>query len=119
MNNNNKDSFLESCVEKGLKIYPHEKVIGKDNLNRTIEQIISGITEKRALYNRVVWLKNEKTIYYNLADEAGRIIRITADDTNGKEGWNIVDGNDLIIFKRYNDDNKKQQVVPSKDYDPN
>jgi hypothetical protein len=31
----------------------------------------------------------------------------------------IIDGNDLIIFKRYNDDNKKQQVVPSNDYDPN
>jgi hypothetical protein len=116
--NNNNDSFLESCVEKGLKIYPHEKVIGKDNLNRTIEQIISGITEKRALYNRVVWLKKENTIYYNLANEIGQIIRITP-DPNGKQGWNIVDGNDLIIFKRYNDDNKKQQVVPSKDYDPN
>jgi hypothetical protein len=119
MNNNNSDSFLESCVEKGLKIYPHEKVIGKDNLNRTIEQIISGITEKRALYNRVVWLKNKNTIYYNLANEAGQIIRITADDANHKESWDIVDGNDLIIFKRYNDNNnKKQQIVPSKNYDP-
>jgi hypothetical protein len=117
--NNNSDRFLESCVEKGLKIYPHEKVIGKDNLNRTIEQILSGVTEKRALYNRVVWLKNENTIYYNLANEAGQIIRITAhDDANGKEGWDIADGNDLIIFKQYNDNNKKQHVVPSKNYDP-
>lgn len=90
----------------------HEKVISNGELDNAREQVRAQASETRYLGNRLVWDRKADTIYLNLADKEGRVVKITPDkDGNGFE---IVKNSDVLLFKRLPE--SKTQVVPSKNF---
>jgi hypothetical protein len=95
--------FLQDCEKVQLKIYPHEKIIGKEHLNNSIQQLKATVTERRPLYLRSFY--ENGVLRYDLMDEEWKYVEI-----GGKEGIRIREGS-YRYFKRY--DNNHAQVAPA------
>lgn len=89
---------------------------GEATSSDTIKNAISGLSGEALfgkqrqvcpLHNRVAWLDN--AIYYDLSDDAWRVVKITP------EGWEIVE-KPPILFRRYR--HQSPQVEPAKDGNP-
>lgn len=89
----------------------------KEHKNQAVVTLKSLISKPpRTLYDRCVWLQAENIVYYNLNNERGEVVKITA-NKSGK-GIEIVKQNpDLLIFRKLPD--KYKQITPSFDFDPN
>lgn len=94
---------MQDCEKVQLKIYPHEKIIGKEHLNNSIQQLKATVTERRPLYLRSFY--ENGVLRYDLMDEEWKYVEI-----GGKEGIRIREGS-YRYFKRY--DNNHAQVAPA------
>jgi hypothetical protein len=97
------------------------QIVGKDAINNTINTLAANALfdgETIPLHLRVAWgnIKNRATnpacIYYDMTDDARRIIEISKD---GKRIINGSDPNAPILFQRYN---QVAQVEPDSNYPP-
>jgi hypothetical protein len=95
--------LLRDCEKLQVKIYPHDKIIGKEHLNNSIQQLKATVTEKRPLYLRSFY-ENE-ILRYDLLDDDWKYIEI-----GGDRGVRICEGS-YRYFKRY--DNNHTQVTPT------
>lgn len=56
-----------------------EVLARQDHKKEVVKALKSLIAERpKTLHNRSVWLKDQNTIYYNLINELGEIVKITA-----------------------------------------
>jgi hypothetical protein len=95
--------FLEVCKVAGLKVYPHEKIIGKEHLRNVIQQLKATVTDKKKLYIRSFYQGG--TLRYDLMNDKGTYVEI-----DEKNGVRICEGS-YQYFKRYDDNHA--QVEPS------
>lgn len=102
-------TFLFKSLDK------HAAVIGKTQLENTAAQLIAHIDTTRDLALRLIWNKQENIIYLNLANNKGEIVKIWADKDGN--GWDIVNNNDLLIFKTLH--KSREQVMPTRNFDKN
>jgi hypothetical protein len=96
-------NFSWNCEKVQLKIFPHEKIIGKEHLNNSIQQLKATVTERRPLYLRSFY--ENGVLRYDLMGDEWKYIEI-----GGKEGIRICEGS-YRYFKRY--DNSHAQVAPA------
>ncbi|WP_161486432.1 bifunctional DNA primase/polymerase [Candidatus Nitrosocosmicus hydrocola] len=90
------------------------KALSDDKLEGILKLIESQLTldenvEKRELHLRVAKIDDD-SIYYDLTNLKWEIVKIS------KEGWDIIQNNEIPIFKRH-DTSSISQVYPLKDYD--
>ena len=95
--------FLYDCKKVGLKIYPHEKIIGKEHLNNSVQQLKATDTERRPLYLRSFY--ENGVLRYDLMDDEWKYAEI-----DGQGGVKICEDS-YRYFKRY--DNNHAQVMPA------
>src|SRR5215204_4960069 len=95
--------FLKNCEKVQLKIYSHEKIIGKEHLNNSIQQLKATVTEKRPLYLRSFY--ENGVLRYDLMDDEWKYVEI-----GGEGGVRICEGS-YRYFKRY--DNNHEQMPPA------
>ncbi len=90
------------------------KILTDDKLEAIIKLIESQLTLDESIQKRELGLRvakvDENSIYYDLTTSKWEIVRIS------KEGWEILQNNQVPIFKRY-DTSSIPQFHPSKDYD--
>jgi hypothetical protein len=96
-------NFLQDCEKVQVKIYPHDKIIGKEHLNNSIQQLKATVTKKRPLYLRSFY--ENGILRYDLMDDEWKYIEI-----DGEGGVRICEGS-YCYFKRY--DNNHAQLAPS------
>jgi hypothetical protein len=83
----------------------------KDHKVNVIDTLTSLIKKPAVtLHRRSVWLREEKTVYYNQSNEFGEIIKITANN-EGKGVETLKQNPQLLLFKKL--DNKCKQVTPT------
>jgi hypothetical protein len=97
------------------------QIVGKDAINNAINTLSANAVfdgETIPLHLRIAWgnTKNRSTnpgcIYYDMTDDARRIVEIS------KDGKRMINGNDAnapILFRRHN---QTAQVEPDSDYEP-
>jgi hypothetical protein len=90
------------------------KALSEDRLEGILKLIESQLTldesiEKRELHLRVAKIDDE-SVYYDSTNSKWEIVKIS------KEGWDIIQNNEIPIFKRH-DTSSISQVYPLKDYD--
>jgi hypothetical protein len=95
--------FLHDCEKLQVKIHPHDKIIGKEHLNNSIQQLKATVTEKRPLYLRSFY--ENGILRYDLMADEWKYIEI-----GGEGGVRICDGS-YRYFKRY--DNNHAQATPA------
>jgi hypothetical protein len=95
--------FLKNCEKVQLKIYSHEKIIGKEHLNNSIQQLKATVTEKRPLYLRSFY--ENGVLRYDLMDDEWKYVEIGVES-----GIRVCEGS-YRYFKRY--DNNHSQVAPA------
>ena len=82
----------------------------KEHKIQTIDTLTSLIKKKSiTLHNRAVMFKDQNTVYYNLNNEFGEIMKITP-DSNGKGVTIIKQNPDLILFRKLPD--RCRQLTP-------
>jgi hypothetical protein len=95
--------FLWDCEKVQLKIFRHEKIIGKEHLNNSIQQLKATVTERRPLYLRSFY--ESGVLRYDLMDDEWKYIEISVG-----RGVRICEGS-YRYFKRH--DNIHEQVTPA------
>ena len=67
--------FLWNCEKVQLKIFPHEKIIGKEHLNNSIQQLKATVIERRPLYLRSFY--ENGVLRYDLMDDEWKYVEIS------------------------------------------
>jgi hypothetical protein len=95
--------FSRNCEKVQLKIFPHEKIIGKEHLNNSIQQLKATVTERRPLYLRSFY--ENGVLRYDLMDDEWKYVEVSVG------GGVIICEGGYRYFKRH--DNIHEQVAPA------
>lgn len=91
----------------------------REHKTQTVDTLTSLIhKDPITLHNRAVTMKEQNTVYYNLNNKLGQVVKITA-DIDGKGVTIIKQNPDLILFRKLPDNCRQLTPISIDDLKPN